>query len=553
MEILRMAMFETNGTQAMPIRPFKADLRAASPDLANTIGEATEYGRMISPTRLSRLSSGILIPSSEPIHSEIDGGWGEKRIIFAMLVDVSSQQTYADVRYVVGYTDRADYSQGPRGDISFPNDMRLYFNSVTKIAWNEVANRTSAGGRALRPTIMSNDLILNRDSIAMDTVNRRPDTRPSLMRPYDVYTRASSNEIGRQFEDHFQSGIIGTNVLTGSFAKQIALSSRSHNNSTKYLASSLGKYMEARATANDDASVSGFLSAGEDISHDSEAGVRLIDNSIEDDVMFDTVRNMSDILDTGFVEWNELQNIFPDFERQVEMPFITWDARVRSLNRKYRDTATQDRKYVAGASGANDSGSFYEATAESTCALIMSQSIPEILMNGMYASMQGIVIDSHPQMGEPQVIPGIPVPFMDGVPVSYGYNYFRDQLQSVVLPNITRNGALHVRMLINADIGSDVEVWVTIDGGREEHFVYPAWGEGLVPPIITNRIADLDQMADTLSGLSSDYALTCEKNSRRDIDKVTSIRELFADDRNTSTITRMRPGSQQRDDIDIIL
>lgn len=342
MNILKMVMFETNGATEMPAKPYELDLRHGTGDIIEELDELTVGGTNVNSMALSRLASGILVPSTAPRATRIDGGWTERRIMFAMVVEVQGSSTgnYSDIRYITGYTDRSDYSN-QRGRVHFPDDMRLYFNSIVRISLNQVSSR---GGRRTLPTIRDNNLLLRRDSIISERGRDRGirDNRPSLLRPADVLKRASSSHYIKDMLSTIPDSISKNTV--GKFNLSTQLSKRKNNNSAEHMTTTLKSYMYARSHGEDDATNAGFPISRDGESLDIEPDYMVsaatsaiaAEDTMGSDPLFDEMRRFTNILEDGYIEWGELKRMAPDFDEDRDLPFTPWNARERTLTRSSR-------------------------------------------------------------------------------------------------------------------------------------------------------------------------------------------------------------------------
>lgn len=512
---------ETNGMGVdIPARPYELDVRADSTAIINELDEMTLGGTNIDAAAISRLASGILVPSTKTRDTRIDGGWSGKRIIFSMVVAVMERDTYREVRYVSGYTDRVDYSVDSHGKATFPNDLRLYFNSVAKISLMEVANRDM---RAIRPTIMDNDLILNNRSIVKDP--RLDDSfgreKPLLLRPSDILLRQSSS--------NHMSGILGK-ALTGNsvntvghFNLSLQASKRRNNNSAEHMSQTIKNYIGARSSIEDNGVTSIHGSHDDNEDYLGKAATRSRETVLMNDPFLHELNALSGLVNDGFVDWGDLMRLDPDFKRHGDHVFITWNSQVKASNRSRNERGEHTR----GVDKYHDTSSFYENTVESTCALMIVQSLPELLSNAMYAGVQGLVINSHPQRNEPAVHLAMAIPFMDGIPVKQGYNYFTSQIENVVIPNVTKNKTFHIEAMVNANIDTDIEIWISVDSGPEEYFAWPSWAEAVAPPVVTDDIRDLESISEKVAGIVEDFAIHVEADRPRVMRK-TSLEETFS-------------------------
>lgn len=546
MNVLKMVMFETGGAIDAPSRPYELDMREGASPVLEDLDELTLGGTNITSHALARLSSGILVPSTVARPTRIDGGWEEKRIMFAMVVEVqgSSDGIYSDIRYITGYTDRSDFSSNLRGEVHFPEDMRLYFNSVTRISLNQIPGHN---GRVIRPTIRDNNLVLRKDSMMMDrSMDRSPfGSKPSLIRPTDVLKRAGSNNYLNGMTRGL-SNSIGKNTI-GKFNLDIQLSKRKNNNSAEHMATTVKSYMYARAHGEDDGGKTGFMTIGEqdrdpDYLTAAAAGSTAAEDTLSQDSLFDEMRRFSEVMTTGYIEWGEFKRMAPDFNENRDLPFTPWQTRIKSANRGRSSGDNHNR----GIADYQNSSSFYDNTPEALASLMIAQATPEILANGMYSSVKGLVLNSHPQRGEPDVHMSMAMPFMDGIPVKYGFNYLRSQYANVVLPNVSKNGLMHIEAMVNAHIDNDIEIWISIDGGPEEYFCYPVWGESIIAPVITDDERDLEGISKGVSSLMEDFALRVEKKNQRNVEIATNS-ELFNRERKATSF-EAGPGRPRSED-----
>lgn len=541
MEIVKLVMMETNGMDmGIPARPYELDLRFDSSDVLDDLDQITVGGTNINASSISRLASGILVPSNRPRDVNIDGGWNEKRIIFSMVISTEDRGRYREVRYISGYTDRVDYAVDKHGRVKFPGDMRLYFNSVAKISLMEVAGRD---GNMIRPTVMDNNMVLRKDSIIMDRQDRegrgRRGNTPMLLRPTDIMKRQGSTK----HLASFMTGLSETNVhnTIGKFALDTQLSKRKNNNSAEHMSSTIKKYIEARASG-EDSSTTALHHNDPDADYMTAAASLLSESTTGTDPFFHELKLISNIVQAGYVEWDELMNFDPEFEKHGEFPFITWNAQVKSSNRNKRDSGELTR----GTDKYSTTSSFYESTIESTCALMIAQSLPELLSNAMYSGVKGLVFNSHPQQGEPAVHMAMAFPFIDGIPIQQGYQYFTSQIENVVVPNITKNGLFHIEAMVNASIDTDIEIYISVDGGPEEYFAWPSWSEALTAPVVTDDERDLEAISNGVAGLVQDFAERIEHNRPRLITPA-STRDIFAGRSRPETFEATPKVSPKRD------
>lgn len=516
MDIVKITMMETAGAVDIPARPYELDVRHDMTDALEDLHRYTDGGSVINGATISRLASGILVPSTRSRKTRIENGWRESRIIFSMVVSVEDRGIYRDTRYICGYTDSNEYHVDSRGRVSFPMDMRLYFNSVTQITLHEV---TSRHGRMIRPTVMDNNLLLRKDSILNEDYNNMHKS-PLLLRPSDILRRHGSQRHAESLLSGFSNGTAQNTV--GAFTLDTKMSHRRNNNSAEHMAKTIKKYIEARSIGSDDASKPLYGDMGDDATYLTSASVLADEANMNKDPLFNEMAKFSDIIRDGFVEWGELLAMSPGFDQ--DFPFVTWEKQVQWSNRRKRDELTRGTdKYMS-------SGSFADNTVESMAALLIVQSLPELMSNAMYSEVKGLAFNSHPQRGEPGAQFSLAKPFIDGIPIKQGYNYFVSQIENVILPNASKNGMMHVEGMVNASISEDVEIWISVDGGPEEYFAWPTWGEALSAAVVTDDVRDLESISSGISGLVEDFAIKMEHDRPRLL-MPKDTRDIFRGDR----------------------
>ncbi len=512
MKILKMTMFETDGAVENYIRPFTTDIRDTK-RIVNDIVNSTGMGRAMDTSRLARTASGILIPSTDIVGSKIENGWAQARLMFAMAVQASDGPLSGNrIHYITGYTDHNEYTERG-GNVDFPKDMRFYFNSVTKV---DVAEMASRGQRVYRPIVRSNDLMLLRDSVETRSERRR--RKPFLLRPSDVMSRSSSANVFSGLTDDSNEDVSTVN-LTGVFNLSTSLSSRANNDSVEYLSKVMTGYVNARSHHNDPTDFNGAMGSDLDEEPDlfGDASERVRDSNFRDDGLFSGLKRFSDIVDDGFITWGQILKMDPEFNPSLHLPFRPWSERVRQSQYTRGDQHGGDTRYSGGLAHRETASAWHSNTNEALCASMIANALPSLMIKSSYSRIDGLVLDTDPQFDDPHVHIGTPQPYIDGIPIEYGYTYFVQYLKDVILPNISKNGLFRVEALIHANVDQDIEIYVTIDGGPEEYFIFPAWAGHLIPPIITDREEDVNTLATGIGALLEEIGIKIDGNNSRDL------------------------------------
>lgn len=511
MRLIKLTMVESAGHAECPIRPYEMNYKKHYVD---DIARVTEEGHRLTPVRLAKVASGILAPSSDTLlTSHIDGGWDQKRIMFAMVVEIASREVSREYVYIVGHTDHSDFSNiGTR--VKFDPRMRMYFNSITRIDFQDAIRGRS---HVWQPKIQTHDQILNRSSVMGGRKRGSNGERAVSLRPADLFRRKEA-EVG--FGGMLDEGSLtgGNTNLVGAFMQQLRSSTLENNDPATFLARGLSAY--ARANADPDGAYIGDADLGDVIAGATD---RVDENVLDQDPYIEELRIDTNILEDGYVTFGDLMRMNPDFDEDRQLPFQ--DLRGR---KNYYDPEQQ-----AGWRGSDPN---------TIAAVIIANSLPSYMINAMYSKMDDLIIRSHARMGQEKVISGKTFPFVDGLSVRATMTYFEDMVESVLLPMLTNNGAFEVNARINCNIDQDIEIWLTIDDGEESFHVFPAFAGALMAPTLSNNLDAVSLLSKSLVDLSGAIVNRAYKDSPNSSD--TGVVSLSTD------VQGSRAERDRRDDRD---
>ncbi|MNQ02258.1 hypothetical protein D3C85_149270 [compost metagenome] len=471
MRLLKLSVVETNGAMQGMIRPFDTDIKQSDID---RVVNLTDDGRSVSAERIARAISsadGMIIPSVEfKFESKIDNGWGERRLMFAMVVEVQTTRTSSHYEYIVGYTDHADYSQ-LSGRAKFDPDMKMYFNSITRVHMTAATYR--GGSQIWEPSIKAHDQILNRSAINGE--RRRTDLTPVTLRPTDLFNRKGSESA---FGSHLRaSGSIGTNT-TGSFSSQLRASNRENNDPSRFLSRALTAH--SRATANRGM---GDADRDDDDMVMTSAADLAVENSLDVDPYLEELRRVSGIMDSGYITFGELMEMNPEFDEDKQLPFTPYEMRKSSID-------------LSGAS------KWSSDEPETLAATIIAQSLPVVMINAMYSKVDNLILNTRARMGEPKVLAGRCTPFVPGLEATSTLEYFESTVETVILEAISHGGMMDIDCTINANIDQDIEIWISLDGGPEHYYPFFSAADSLTAPTLSNTIETVDLLSDEIVKLA---------------------------------------------------
>lgn len=496
MRVLKLTFVETDGAVDGCIRTYDADIKER---VVDDILNATDDGGRISPMRLASVARGIVSPTGRALDSHIDHGWSERRLMFAMVVEVSTGRISKEYEYIVGYTDHSEYSQIDNRHTRFDPNMKLYFNSITRVKMTESESR---GGTVWQPRINSHDQVLLRDAITGP--NRSRSKTPSLLRPIDVFRRADT-------ENNF-TGTLGNNIsnMTGSFNSRLAANSRLNNSPTPYLE----RLMKAAVTAATNPS-GAYIgdNTDEDIVASAVDSPSVNENLLDADPYLEEMKRSSNILRSGYVTWEELIEMNPDLEEGDHVLLRPLKLRKNLPN---LDSAVRWRS----------------DEPEAIAASIIAQSLPSLMIQSMYSRVDNLILNSRARYAEDKVLFANAWPFLPGLDVRSSQLYFEQMVEEVVLRDVTKNGLFDIDATINANIDQDIEIWISLDGGEEMYFVFPAYADSLLSPVIADNMDAVETLSDKLVGLTLDVG---KRRNRRISSHTDSPGIVLSSDGRTST------------------
>lgn len=480
MRLIKLTMIETPGMDGQVIRPYTTKLKKEHTDL---FAKVTDQGRRISADRLSKVTPNIFGPSTRHKHqSHIDGGWGEKRIMFAMVVEMASRTRSKTFNYIVGYTDHSDATTTGR-KVKFDPNMRLYFNTVTQIHMIQSEWR---GDQIWQPRMQRHDQILNRSGLLGNNRNTgRGDNRPVTSRPQDLFRRGSSEKSFGSFLNDDGN----TTNLSGVFSTQLRASNRQNNSPTSILTRSLKALAGSTSNPND-----AYVGDGDDDETLENALDKVEETLLPDDPLMDILKKQSNIMQSGYITFGELMDFNKDFDEDRHLGFKPYKSR--------RDDF-----------GTN--ADFNEDTNETIAASIIANSLPTILIGSMYSKVDNLVLRSNPRPGDPVVESAFPSPYVDGMDIDASWNYFEDQITHVMMNEVSNGGIFDVIATIDANIDEYINISIRIDGGEEARYSFPTFADGLMAPTMDNSLKSLGLLSKgviDLAGGLADARLSASPN-----------------------------------------
>jgi hypothetical protein len=474
MELVKLVFVETAGTDLPVIRPYETSLKK---DDLDSFARATNDGKNLSSISLAKVTSPLLAPSSRRKHkSHIANGWDTNRIMFGMVVKVMNRDGASTYEYIVGYTDNSEH--GRKGtNATFDSEMKMFFNNITRVHMTESIHR---GDRIWQPKIQAHDQILLRSGLTgTDRGTTRGEDRPVTLRPTDLFKRGGADVAFGSFMRDNDSNI---NNTVGSFSSPIRASNISNNSPTNYMSRNLNAWMQASNSPNES-----YMGDQNDEDQIQATQERLRENQPEIDPYLERIKRNTNILREGCITFGELMELNPDFDEDSQLMFVPLDNRKRG--------------------GFINNSSWGEDTNEAMAATIIANSLPGILINSMYSSVHGLVLNSRARFGEHKVVCSDITPFAQGMRITANWPYFESQVEHVLMEEVSCGGTFEFEAHIDANIDQYINIRIRIDGGEEASFPFPSFASSLLAPTQDIDFRSLDRMSkgviDLAAGLSN--------------------------------------------------
>lgn len=473
MDLIKLAFTQLAPMHDQYITPYSFDMRKHTID---EFAKVTNDGLNISPFRLAKAASGLLVPNTareRRLNAHAPNGWDTDRLAFAMVVAVNNRGRSKTYYYIVGTTD-SDMSSGTDSKIKFDKRMKLYFNSITKVHMNESLHRDRA---VWVPKITGHDQILNRDALkGFD--NDRVDfgERPVSLRPTDLFRRRTG---AQQFAGHF-AGDAKVNNLCGAFTQQLKSSNRDNNSTSLYLSRTLSAYMSSAA----DPDLAFHQDTGD---HDTlnHAHDRVQENDLELDPYIEAMKEQHRILDDGYIRFSELVRMNPDFDFE------------KIIFGRQKRGSTISLSTQAGWKGTDN---------ETMAARIIARSLPNFMINAMYSEVENLVLDTTVRSGQNQVEVAKVWPFVDGISVRGNWPYFEGACRDILIHEATCGDRYSLTAKIDANIDRLIKIRLRIDGGDEAYFEFPACMDASLAPTLESDNKAFDALAKGVVGLASELS-----------------------------------------------
>jgi len=467
MQLLDMMLREMKEYDDVPIRSYTGN---ACPEHLDALEVATEGGRDLSASRLSGLAGRIIRPIADTDErAAIVNGWGEQKLMFAMKVMVRESRTSQQICLITGYTDHVGASNSLKG-VLLDEKMCLYFNSVTRIHRGIID--TPRGQRFSTSILKSNQIISKQSN--PDFTLARGAQGSMTMRPEDIFSRNTTNSV---FAERARRE--GSMDLRGGYAMgTMKLSNRLNTSPTRYFERSI----KALATADSGDGLIDEMQHERDttkIFKDARGQVR--EDAITADPVFEELSQDTNIMHDGFITLGELMMMNEDFDFDSIPVYFHEKGTKKNIRGEYTPWTGMDNETVA--------------------TTMLVNALPMYLINHQLASIHFTATNMN-TMGEMVVLADSAFPIEEGPNLRDIVPQFCQRLEREILLDILPYDDCPIDIEVDATTSGETYVKISLDGGQYEEFVFPTFLDSVVPPVITERQDNMDNMAATISSIA---------------------------------------------------
>ncbi len=450
-EINELLLAKTGKLETPAVRPWELSVNNVGlgklQDLEESSG-AISRG-LLSGGNLTSISSDILAIGNPTQNATIANGWDTTRMVFTIKVSMYyNTGGQPDIYILQGYTDYFETSMNNQID----PDIRFYINSIHK--------ENSAVVNSVIATDKSNLDIFNPSSVS---------NNGSLLRPSDIFT-------GIQVENVIEGGVLGSasTITVGSaITSTPKLSSNENLSPGRYIAKLLNSFIKAEPYAYDSSSSSG---------NSLEQAISMAREDVYSSNPFLSV--LSDVVRSGdtssIFKLRDIHKLDPSIENRIKF------------------SPDEPIKYESD----NINSLSLESNVANSIATILFSVMSSLEIQGLKFIAHNRLVQNSSVLTSTSVIAD---QFGNALEIHRldGSNQLRDadklestahiMISAELLNYVSRNGMFDYYMTVDAVIGFNILVTISINGGADTPFTIPWAMNSMFIPIVgaQSNIKDL--------------------------------------------------------------
>ena len=442
--ILAVELVETKRYKEMVNRPY--DVQVTDGEMGvieDVVTDAVQKGIKDSYTianYIANKGTNILLPTATNIKKTfIANGWNTERFAFRIVLECKIPGTNAStINYIQGYSEFLDISYNGKPD---PN-MAMYINSVTVL--RKVNSVTTVIGNY--------GTMLDETGEIMKQITSE---RVQVTRPEDIMSRISAT-----YSDDSDGDV-------------------------KYI-SNLGNVNEVQIVSNDIVNPLGHVA-------------ETISSTINTTKMYGLMSKSSDILDGVVGNLSASNPLGIDFFKilykiygTVTNNFLLKDLKDIDPYMPAPNVVLSNGRYDGSGILPYDGADTYDATIETRMAELVRVVVREVLN---YSSLSSISFTIENTSGFINYrLDGVPTTIIPGVDVITAGEIFMEAFARRIWNTLTNNNNTEVILKVYV-LGTDITLFITVDGGIEIPYVYPIFADSKLMPIQMDQHTQ-DMMAE---------------------------------------------------------
>lgn len=458
MHVISMSMLETNTYATQAYRPFETNLSRSTVSEFNAAYR--EHGFTTPAGAIGSVAGNILAPAAQS-RGDIPmiGGWGERRLIFVLVVETQRMSGSIQRCILTGFTDYV----GATINGSIDPNMRLYITNSVQMN----LNLDNLGHNRIIVPVLSNaaQVVFSNPFSAGRGFN---DT--FSMRPADV--------VGQMQISHLHGETLDTRVNVSKYNSPLSLSNVSNNNPSAYISNVVNGIRGAMANPSH--------SSNDWIGVLGDARAAIADTPFRKHMHLKPFADHTSLLEKKSFAYCELLRIDPNADAVAQVILLPKHQQV----------------IFHGGNTEHWHGSNYETIT----ATRLAHALPSLMMQTFIMACSLSISN---ESGHWLVaVTDIPEGFMEGLPLNEYSQVLINRLLMEVLPSLLPEGDNVVNINCNVNVFKDAIYHVSYNYGAIYPFLNPTFGNMLSAPILTNDTMDLERLGSDIEQLCTDSGLS---------------------------------------------
>lgn len=464
MQIRRLFFVETGTYEDQMLRPYDTSLNQRT---LIQLQEATRGGLNIAASSVAGIAGQIIAPTATPQGmATIQNGWQQSRMRFLMEVVDMDGYGGESVQYLSGYTNHVGVSL--QSQALDPN-MELFFNN--SIQTKRVLYASPTGNVMQQRVTDAAHVLTGYYNPSYGNLH----SATHSMRPQDVFSAVGASTLAG-----YGAELIDTRTA---FAQgKLKKSVRANTSAPSYLARLLNTHNAEMATTEESDNLDEVM---------GRAAGAVQEPMLSTDLFLHEMMLRSRLTQGGYVTFGELMALQPGLDQMAEV-FVANSAQAKAQNHWAGQT-----EHWGG------------ATNETLAATILSHAVPGIMMDLMFTKISFHATNRNIGNQMTVALTGAKS-FTEGLDLTRHLQSFVHRLQSEVLFDLSRGGALDFEIRGEFDVMGDTKISISMQGQPFIDYTTPSWGDALFAPVLTNDQFGLQKLATDVitlaENMQTDYS-----------------------------------------------